>query len=229
MTKENQKNPILNPAAEGSNAVFSRKGKEVIKGNSSEQLLLMKNQLESYQINRKSHKEIESKIAKKIIKVGTQLNISFDCGIFGVFKGRSEAQRRFEILYTELTKAAEKTINVANSELFEEKNKLVNNLAKLSEQVNDRENGLLAEIDKLTLEIAKMENRLDQYKEAEKRLKERQEARIKKGQTLESKAIVDLKTAKERISELEAEITDLEEQLEEMTILRDGAEIRVNE
>jgi chromosome segregation ATPase len=224
-----EKNPFINPQAEGSNAIFSRKGKEVIKGNSSEQLLLMKNQLESYQINRKSHKEIESKIAKKIIKVGTQLNISFDCGIFGVFKGRSEAQRRFEILYTELTKAAEKTINVANSELFEEKNKLVNNLAKLSEQVNDRENGLLAEIDKLTLEIAKMENRLDQYKEAEKRLKERQEARIKKGQTLESKAIVDLKTAKERISELEAEITDLEEQLEEMTILRDGAEIRVNE
>jgi hypothetical protein len=209
MTKENQKNPILNPAAEGSNAVFSRKGKEVIKGNSSEQLLLMKNQLESYQINRKSHKEIESKIAKKIIKVGTQLNISFDCGIFGVFKGRSEAQRRFEILYTELTKAAEKTINVANSELFEEKNKLVNNLAKLSEQVNDRENGLLAEIDKLTLEIAKMDKQkqkleedVDNYKKIEQERRQKIAEALEKGYTIKSKEAVDLESLKSENKEL---------------------------
>jgi len=73
-----------------------------------------------------------------------------------------------------------------------------------------------------------MERKLDEYKEAERRLKERQEARIRKGQTLESKAVVDLKTAKERISELEAEIANLEEQLEDMICLRDGAEIRAN-
>src|SRR5207253_9308476 len=111
----------------------------------------------------------------------------------------------------------QKLVNVAISDLENQKTELIRELANLSEQVNDRENGLLAEIDRLEREKAKMENQLDQYKEAEKRLKERQEARIKKGQTLESKAVVNLREAKERISELEAETADLEEQLEEMT------------
>jgi len=128
-----------------------------------------------------------------------------------------------------MPKVVKKLVNIAISDFEKQKVGLICQLTDLSKEVRERENGLLAEVDRLERELAKMENQLDQYKEAEKRLKERQEARIRKGRTLESKAIVDLKQAKDKISELEAEILDLEEQLEEMTILRDGAEIRVNE
>jgi len=77
----------------------------------------------------------------------------------------------------------QKLVNAAISDLENQKTELIGKLANLSEQVNDRENGLLAEIDRLEREKAKMENQLDQYKEAEKRPKKQKEEGIRKEKT----------------------------------------------
>src|SRR5437764_1055264 len=52
-------------------------------------------------------------------------------------------------------------------------------------------------------QLADLEQKLDNYKKIEREFKENAEKKIKEGLTLDSKAIVDLNQAKERISELE--------------------------
>ncbi|CAG8651748.1 4166_t:CDS:1, partial [Paraglomus occultum] len=74
----------------------------------------------------------------------------------------------------------------------------------LQEAVNDRENGLLEKIIQLEAELA-------DFKEVKKRLEKEAVEKIRQGKTVDSKAIVDLKQAKERINELEYQIIELEQ------------------
>src|SRR5439155_26929435 len=60
-------------------------------------------------------------------------------------------------------------------------------------------------------QLADLEQKLDNYKKIEREFKENAEKKIKEGLTLDSKAIVDLNQARERISELETKIIEIDQ------------------
>ena len=108
----------------------------------------------------------------------------------------------------------------------------VANLARgVIEKMEEREKNWEEEKAAYEKLIADLELKLDEWKEFERRAKEMAEEKVKKGATLESKAIVNLKQAKERINELEEEITELEQKKDAFQILYEvgGIEKRSNE
>jgi chromosome segregation ATPase len=116
---------------------------------------------------------------------------------------------------------------MAISDLEKQKKELVDNLTDLSKEVRERENGLLSEIERLTQEIMDKNEILQRGEKAIKEARERAEAEIREGKTIDSKAIVDLKVAKQRIDELETEIIQLRKNRNDLLFVIDGQDIKI--
>jgi hypothetical protein len=77
----------------------------------------------------------------------------------------------------------------------------------------------------LSKRVSELEQKLDDYKVKEAEVKRRATEKVKKGRTLDSKAITELKQAKERIDELENEILELEQNRDDFSDLLKAEEI----
>jgi DNA repair exonuclease SbcCD ATPase subunit len=91
----------------------------------------------------------------------------------------------------------------------------VDNLEKLKqirEVINDRETGLLDQ-------ITDLQQKINDYEAAKAEAQRRAVEKVKKGRTVDSKAITELKQAKDHISELENEILELEQNRDDFSDL----------
>ena len=154
-------------------------------------------------------------------------------------KLRNEANEIILIESKELQEQLTSTGEIAPLQLI--KSNLVNyqqEVAKLAqiaiEKVEEREKNwekekaaYEKELDKKEGEIKDFKQELDEYKELEQRAKERTQEKIKKGMSLESQAIVNLKQAKERIEELECEIIELEQNRDDFYDLYEASQIQI--
>ena len=77
-------------------------------------------------------------------------------------------------------------------------------------------------------QLADLEQKLDNYKKIEREFKENAEKKIKEGLTLDSKAIVDLNQARERISELETKIIEIDQNRDQWNFLYKGRQIEID-
>jgi len=153
MTDEKE---IINPQAEGSNAVFSRKGKEVVRSNHSEKLELIKSSLDNFQFSEITQEKIEKKINKTVESFGLSdvekitmgmNSFSSNIPIIGMISSnvaietvkmryRKEANEKMPLV-------VKKLVNTAINDLEKQKKELVDNLTDLSKEVRERENSLL--------------------------------------------------------------------------------------
>lgn len=92
--------------------------------------------------------------------------------------------------------------NVALSDLKSREEKLIKRLSMLQQDTEDI-------IEGYETEKKRLEDELDRYKAKEEEIKLRALEKIKEGLTLDSKAIVDLKDAKKRISFLEGKLIEV--------------------
>ena len=92
-------------------------------------------------------------------------------------------------------------------------------LKQIKEAVMDREQGL-------SERISDLEATINKYEQKERELRNRAVEKIKKGRTLDSKAITELRQAKDYISQLENEILELEQNRDDFRDLLDAQEIK---
>src|SRR5207253_7261431 len=167
-----EKNPILNPQAEGSNtasgsknkgkerateggsnfASISREERTIIRSKNSEQLELIKKNFKNFQFSEITKAKIDRKVNKTIDKITYTENdvskasrmILSNAPVLGMIVNsvsikdtecKLKNQMR-EVIPQDL----QKLVNVAISDLENQKTELIRELANLSEQVNDREN-----------------------------------------------------------------------------------------
>lgn len=99
------------------------------------------------------------------------------------------------------------------------KNNNTATLKKIKRAVMDRDQGL-------STRISELEATINRYEQKEQEIRNRAVDKIKKGRTLDSKAITELRQAKDRINELENEILELEQNRDDFKDLLDAQEIK---
>src|SRR6185312_2914216 len=218
-----KKNLIQKPTQGEFITASSSKGKEVVRSNHSEKLELIKSSLDNFQFSEITQEKIEKKINKTAdsfemkgyekFGMGTNTALMSNIPIFGMLatlsstemakdRYRQEAKEKMPVVVRKL-------VNLAISDLEKQKKELVDNLTDLSKEVRERENGLLAEIDKLTRELLKMDKQkqrleedINNYKKIEQERRQKIVEALEKGYTIKSKEAVDLESLKDENKEL---------------------------